>query len=41
VAFAELAYRIDLVDEHLAPWDRNWPMPHNVRPKPIVTGVTR
>lgn len=22
-------------------WDRGWPMPHNISPKPIVTGVER
>jgi hypothetical protein len=79
--FTRLAYRIDLVDEHLAldpagngrgfitfetmlltvdrgqvtridiadntldlaiyEWERGWPVPHNVRPQPIIEGIDR
>jgi hypothetical protein len=22
-------------------WERNWPMPHNIRPEPIEAGIDR
>jgi hypothetical protein len=37
--------RIDVADNTLDlviyMWERGWPMPHNVHPEPIVTGVDR
>jgi SnoaL-like polyketide cyclase len=37
--------RIDVADNTLDlaiyEWERGWPIPHNVRPEPIVTGVDR
>jgi SnoaL-like polyketide cyclase len=37
--------RIDVADDtldlSLYLWDRGWPIPHNVRPEPIVVGVDR
>ena len=22
-------------------WERNWPIPHNIRPEPIIVGIDR
>jgi hypothetical protein len=37
--------RIDVADNTLDlalyMWERNWPVPHNIRPEPLVTGVDR
>ncbi|WP_130734011.1 nuclear transport factor 2 family protein [Flavobacterium sp. J27] len=37
--------RIDVADNTsdlaIYLWDRGWPMPHNIRPKTIITGVNR
>jgi hypothetical protein len=37
--------RIDVADNTLDlaiyEWERGWPVPHNVRPQPIVTGIDR
>lgn len=37
--------RIDVADNTLDlaiyNWERNWPVPHNVRPEPLVTGIDR
>jgi hypothetical protein len=37
--------RIDVanntLDAAIYEWERGWPVPHNVRPQPIVTGVDR
>jgi hypothetical protein len=37
--------RIDVADNTLDlgiyEWERGWPIPHNIRPQPIVTGVDR
>jgi hypothetical protein len=37
--------RIDIADNTLDlaiyEWERGWPVPHNVRPEPIVTGLDR
>jgi SnoaL-like polyketide cyclase len=37
--------RIDVADNTLDlaiyEWERNWPVPHNVRPEPLVAGVDR
>lgn len=37
--------RIDVADNTLDlaiyEWERNWPVPHNVRPEPLVVGIDR
>jgi hypothetical protein len=37
--------RIDVADNTLDlaiyEWERNWPVPHNIRPTPIVSGIDR
>jgi hypothetical protein len=37
--------RIDVADNTLDlaiyEWERNWPLPHNVRPEPLVVGIDR
>ena len=37
--------RMDIADNTLDlalyEWERGWPVPHNVRPEPIVTGIDR
>jgi hypothetical protein len=37
--------RIDVADNSLDlviyMWERDWPIPHNIRPEPIAVGVDR
>lgn len=37
--------RMDITDNTLDlgiyEWERGWPVPHNIRPEPIVTGINR